>query len=136
MLCIMWVFFNSLILFICHTIGITALTWNKRKKISFIIPILPQIKLFSVLIIQFSFLFLNNAIFFFVFLGSHLQHMEVPALEVKSELQLPAYAIARAMMYQSLIWDLCHSLWHCQILNLLSKTRDQTCILTDTMLDS
>ena len=29
---------------------------------------------------------------FFVFLGPHLQHMEVPKLGVKSELQLPAYS--------------------------------------------
>ena len=33
-----------------------------------------------------------------VFLGPHLQHMEVPRLGVKSELQLPAYASATAML--------------------------------------
>ena len=32
--------------------------------------------------------------FFFVFLGQHLQHMEVPRLGVKSELQLLAYTTA------------------------------------------
>ena len=32
--------------------------------------------------------------FFFCFLGPHLRHMEVPRLEVESELQLPAYATA------------------------------------------
>ena len=32
----------------------------------------------------------------FFFLGRHLQHMEVPRLGVKSELQLPAYAAATA----------------------------------------
>ena len=31
-------------------------------------------------------------LFFFWFLGLHLQHMEVPGLEVQSELQLPACA--------------------------------------------
>ena len=36
-------------------------------------------------------------LFFFVFLGPHLQHMEVPGLEVESALQLPVYATARAM---------------------------------------
>ena len=34
---------------------------------------------------------------FFFFLGQHLWHMEVPRLEVESELQLPAYATATAM---------------------------------------
>ena len=32
--------------------------------------------------------------FFFVFLGPHPWHMEVPRLGVKCELQLPAYATA------------------------------------------
>ena len=31
-----------------------------------------------------------NFLFFFFFLGSHPQHMEVPRLGVKSELQVPA----------------------------------------------
>ena len=35
-------------------------------------------------------------LFFFVFLGPHLQHMEVPRLGVKSELQLLAYTSATA----------------------------------------
>ena len=34
--------------------------------------------------------------YFFFFLGLHLQHMEVPRLQVKSELQLPAYTRATA----------------------------------------
>ena len=33
---------------------------------------------------------------FFVFLGPHLRHMEVPGLGVQSELQLPAYTAATA----------------------------------------
>ena len=39
------------------------------------------------LLTLFSFTFLN-LIFFFVFLGPHLQNMEVPRLRVESELQL------------------------------------------------
>ena len=35
--------------------------------------------------------------FFFVFLGLHPWHMEVPSLGAESELQLPAYATATAM---------------------------------------
>ena len=34
--------------------------------------------------------------FFFVLLGPHPQHMELPRLGVKSELHLPAYTTARA----------------------------------------
>ena len=37
---------------------------------------------------------LHNTFFFFVFLGPHPWHMEVPRLGVKSELQLPAYTTA------------------------------------------
>ena len=33
---------------------------------------------------------------FFLFLGLHLQYMEVPRLGVKSELQLPAYTTVTA----------------------------------------
>ena len=38
-----------------------------------------------------------NFFVFCLFLGLHLQHMEVPRLGVKLELQLPAYATAIAM---------------------------------------
>ena len=38
-----------------------------------------------------------------VFLGPHLWHMEVPRLEVRSELQLPAYTTATAMVNPSRI---------------------------------
>ena len=49
--------------------------------------------------------------FFFVFLGSHLWHMEVPKLGVQLELQLSAYttATATAMPDLSCVWDLHHS---------------------------
>ena len=64
----------------------------------------------------------------FVFLGPRLQHMEGPRLGVKSELQLQAYATATAT------WDPSHvcSLQQRLILNALSETRDQTCILMDS----
>ena len=71
--------------------------------------------------------------FFFLLLGPHLHHMEVPRLRVESELQLPAYTTAIAMPDPSHIYDLCCSLQQCWILNPLSEARDQTHILTDTM---
>ena len=72
-----------------------------------------------------------NLFVFFFFLGLHLRHMEVPELGVQSELQ--AYATATAMQNPRYICDLCHSLQQCQILNPLSKARDRTHILRDTM---
>ena len=36
--------------------------------------------------------------FFFAVLGPHLQHMEIPRLGVKGELQLPAYTIAHGSL--------------------------------------
>ena len=72
--------------------------------------------------------------FVFVFLvfvlGLCMWHVEVPMLGVESELQLPA--TATATQDASLIYDLHHSSGQCLILNLLSETRDQTCILMDT----
>ena len=50
--------------------------------------------------------------------------MEIPRLGVESDLQLLAYATATAMWVPSHICDLHHSLWQCQILNLLSEARD------------
>ena len=58
------------------------------------------------------------------FLGPHLQHMEVPSLGVKSELQPPAAATATPD--PSSICDLHHSSQQCWICNLLSEARDQT----------
>ena len=55
--------------------------------------------------------------------------MEVPRLEVESELQLTAFARATATPDPSLIWDLHHSSRQRWILNPLSKARDRTCIL-------
>ena len=69
---------------------------------------------------------------FLFFLGSHLQHMEVPRLGVESELQLPAYTPDTAMPDPSYI---CHphcSVQQCRIPNPLSTAKDQTRILKET----
>ena len=58
--------------------------------------------------------------------------MEIPTLGVKSELQPPAYITATAMPGPSCICDLYHSSWQCQMLNPLSKVRDETCVFMDT----
>ena len=58
--------------------------------------------------------------------------MEVSRLGVELELQLPAFAIATATQDPGHICDLHHSSQQCQILNPLSKARDQTCVLMDT----
>ena len=68
----------------------------------------------------------------FVFLGSHLGHMEIPRLGVQLEPQLLAYTTAIAMKDPSHIFELHHSSWQCKILNPLSKARDRTHILMDT----
>ena len=57
-----------------------------------------------------------------LFLGPHLQHMAVPRLRVKSELQLPA--TATAMPGPSCVCYLHHSSQQRQILNPLSEARD------------
>ena len=54
----------------------------------------------------------------FFFLGPHPWHMEVPTPGVESELQLQACVTATAMADLTHICNLCHSMWHCQILNL------------------
>ena len=65
--------------------------------------------------------------FFFCFLGLHSQHMEVPRLAVKLELQqLLAYTAATATPGLSCICDLHCSSWQCQILNPLSRARNGT----------
>ena len=55
--------------------------------------------------------------------------MEFSRLGVKSELRLPAKAIAAVTRDPSRICDPCHNLRQCRILNPLSKARDRTCIL-------
>ena len=58
--------------------------------------------------------------------------MEVPRLGVRLELYPLAYAIATAALDLSCACDLYHGSWQCQILNPLSETRNQTCILMGT----
>ena len=58
-------------------------------------------------------------------------HMEVPRLRVKSELQLPAYTAATAMVDLSQICNLHYSSRQCQITDPLSKATDRSCILVD-----
>ena len=62
----------------------------------------------------------------FVFLGSHLWHMEVPRLEVESELLPLAYTTATATPDPGLICNQHHSSQQSQMLNQLSEARDQT----------
>ena len=57
--------------------------------------------------------------------------MEVSRLEVKSELQLPAYTTTTARQDPSRVCDLHHGSQQCWILNPLSGARDQTRILMD-----
>ena len=66
---------------------------------------------------------------FLFFLWPHLQHMEVPWLGVKSELQLQAYTTAIATLDPSHICNLLCSLWQHRILTPLNEVRDQTHIL-------
>ena len=63
-------------------------------------------------------------LFVCLFLGPHLQHVEIPGLGVESELQMPAYTSATATQDPSRICNLCCSLGQHQILNPLSKFRD------------
>ena len=59
-----------------------------------------------------------------VFLGPHMQHMEVPRLGVASELHLLASTTATATQDPSRVCDLDHSSRQHWILNPLSKARD------------
>ena len=70
--------------------------------------------------------------FFSVFLGPCLWHMEVPRLEVESELQLPVYPTATEMPDPRRVCNLHQSSQQCWILDRLSKARDQTCVLMET----
>ena len=58
--------------------------------------------------------------------------MEVPRLEVESELQLLAYTTATSTQDLSHVCELHHSSWHPWVLNPLREARDQTCVLMDT----
>ena len=57
----------------------------------------------------------SDFFFFLLFLGPHLRQMEIPRLEVKSKLQLPAYTTATATQGLSLFCYLYHSSRQSQI---------------------
>ena len=72
-------------------------------------------------------------VFFFFFLFTAIrQHMDIPRPGAESKLQRRPTATATGTPDPSCICDLRCSLQQCQILNPLSKARDQTCILMDT----
>ena len=73
---------------------------------------------------------------FFFSSSQHLKYLEIPRLGIQLEWQLPTYTTAMATSDLSQICDLCHNSWQHQILSPLSEARDQTCILTGTMLGS
>ena len=75
---------------------------------------------------------MNNAFFVFCLFLLQVQHVEVPRLGVKLELQLLAYTTTAVTPDLSHICDLHHSSQQHQILNPLSETRDQSCVLMDT----
>ena len=80
----------------------------------------------------FSFLNILILLIFFSFLGLYPQHMELPRLGVQLELQLLVCTVATGTPDPIRICNLHHNSWHRQILNPLSKARDQTCVLRDT----
>ena len=71
--------------------------------------------------------------FFFLFTSAPVAYRR---LGIKWELQLLASATATATPDPSCICTRRRGLWQHQILNPLSKARDRTCILTDTVLGS
>ena len=64
----------------------------------------------------------------------YLWYVKVPGLGFKSKLQLPTYSTATAIPDPSHICDLHFTLQQRWILNALSKDRDGTHNLTETML--
>ena len=68
----------------------------------------------------------------FCLLGLNLSNMEVPRLGVELQLQLLAYPTATATQDSSCVCDPYHSTQQRQIVNPLSKARDQIHILMET----
>ena len=87
---------------------------------------------FSVLFFGFCFCSLFFVFVFFVFLGPHAWHMDVPRLGVQSELQLLDYTTATATRDLSRVCNSHHSSEQCQIFNTLREARDQTYVLMGT----
>ena len=95
------------------------LAWKNDSHLTPYLQVIRQWKAFKILYFL-----------FFAFLGMHLWPMEVPRLEVESELQLLAYNTAAATPDPSRVCDLHHSSRQ-RHPNPLSKARDGTCILMD-----
>ena len=76
--------------------------------------------------------FLFYFIFFWSFLGPLPQHVEVPRLEVSSELYPTVHTTATAMPDPNHICDLHHSSWQLWIPDPLIEARNGTHILMDT----
>ena len=74
---------------------------------------------------------LFHFILFFVFLGPHQGHMEIPRPGVKSELQLLAFATATATWDLRRVCNLHHRSPQHRTLNPLSEARDPTHIFMD-----
>ena len=102
---------------------------RKERTVNWLFPSSHIITTFTPLCTQ-HFVFLTFS--FSSFFRPHLQHMGVPGLWVKLELQLPAYATATAIWDLSCICNLHHSSLQHQILNPLSGARDRTHIFMDT----
>ena len=107
---------------LCHTLPVSAVN---RTHSHFIlkIPYVCGLSFYNSFFFSFFFLF--------VFLGLQLQHMEVPKLGVKSELQCRPTPQPQQQDL-SCSRDLHHSSQQCHILHPLSKARDRTWILMDT----
>ena len=87
-------------------INSTFVNTTESLKYCFFYDLLKQAHLVrqNILFIYFMYLYLLH--FIFLFLGSHLWHMEIPGLGVKLELQLPTYATATAIEDPSCVCDL------------------------------
>ena len=100
----------------CLTISSIPLSLNTNVIFSMRLPL----TLYFILLFYYYY-------YIFCFLGLYMQHMEVPRPGVKLELQLPAYARAKATWDLSHVCDLHHSSQQHRILNPLSKARDPSC---------
>ena len=77
-------------------------------------------------------IFLPKFFFVCVFLGPHLQYVEIPRLGIGSEVHLQAYTTATATHVLNNVCNLPHSSRQCQIFNPLSEARDRIYVLMDS----
>ena len=78
-----------------------------------------------------SFFKFHFVLFYFI-CGHSCRIWKFSRLGIESEPQVPAYTTATATLDLSCICSLHHSSRQCWILNPLSETRDQTCVLMDS----